>query len=179
MVWTLRQLTHLELCLCKGCFTGISMYTAALPHDCCDVMSISVRKTHKCVIKMNEHVCVEPGDVLGVCVSLQGFAQETRARRESQEEEESGPTPSFMKPAHHTESPSPQMTPCPSSSYSSCSTSSCSSSLALEPQHLLLCLASFLRSFLFVSLLCYPSVPWVLCYTTPSTMLGSGTVWYS
>lgn len=28
-----------------------------LQHDCCDVTSISVRNTHKCVVKKNEHVC--------------------------------------------------------------------------------------------------------------------------
>lgn len=52
--------------------------------------------------------------VFGVCVRERerAFGPVIRARTESQEEE-SGPAPSFMKPAHRTESPSPQMTSSP------------------------------------------------------------------
>lgn len=102
-----------------------------------------------------------------VCVSLRGFSPVTQARTESWEAE-SGPTPSFMKPAHRTESPSPQMTSSPSPSPSFCCTSFSfySASLAPLPLHLLFsCLSFFLRSFLLVCLLCCPSFSLSLSHT--------------
>ncbi len=94
-------------------------------------------------------------------MSLRGFGPVTRARTESQEEE-SGLAPSFMKPAHRTESPSPRMTSSSSSSLSSCSTSFSfySSSLAPVPLRLLFLLSPlFPQEFPFLVLcpLCCPS----------------------
>lgn len=108
-----------------------------------DVNCYFCTKTHECVAKKSEHtICVGERGRVFVCMRDVARRECRPEPEQNQEEEESGPAPSFMKPAHRTESPSPQMT--------------CFYSL-LRSLFILLLLFSFPSLLLHLLFLCQPS----------------------